>query len=51
MFDEMRSLTLFAYLLKRAVEDFLIHDLYELAAFAERQVDAGRLKEVSCCEF
>ncbi|XP_056853082.1 DNA repair protein RAD51 homolog 4 isoform X2 [Raphanus sativus] len=27
------------------VEDFLIHDLYELAAFAERQVDADRLKE------
>ncbi|KAL0797475.1 hypothetical protein Bca101_052649 [Brassica carinata] len=27
------------------VEDFLLHDLYELAAFAERQANAGRLKE------
>ncbi|KFK32439.1 hypothetical protein AALP_AA6G241700 [Arabis alpina] len=27
------------------VEDFLLHDLYELAAFAERQKNADRLKE------
>ncbi|VVA90338.1 unnamed protein product [Arabis nemorensis] len=27
------------------VEDFLLHDLYELAAFAERQKNAARLKE------
>ncbi|XP_024008622.1 DNA repair protein RAD51 homolog 4 [Eutrema salsugineum] len=27
------------------VEDFLLHDLYELAAFAERQTNADRLKE------
>lgn len=30
-----------------AVEDFLLHDPYELAAFAERQKNADRLKEVS----
>ncbi|CAN6890740.1 unnamed protein product [Brassica oleracea] len=27
------------------VEDFLLHDLYELAAFAEREANADRLKE------
>ncbi|CAA7026281.1 unnamed protein product [Microthlaspi erraticum] len=29
----------------QTVEDFLLHDLYELAAFAERQRNADRLKE------
>lgn len=32
---------------KSAVEDFLLHDFYELAAFAEQQKNAVRLKEVS----
>jgi RAD51-like protein 3 len=32
--------------LKIAVEDFLLHDLYELTAFSQRQTNADRLKEV-----
>jgi RAD51-like protein 3 len=31
--------------LKIAVEDFLLHDLYELTAFSQRQTNADRLKE------
>lgn len=30
-----------------SVEDFLIHDLYTLAAFAEQSISSEKLKEVS----